>query len=266
MKKILHTFKDQRGSVFVMGVLIMAIITAIALISSSLGLSQLQFSTNLDNAIFAYYGAASGIERGLYETRKLDITQANVIDQPLGNGVLWSRDVDFLSETVTFENIEKNKTVQLDLFDPEFPACDGPFIRCNFNSMKLEWDTNAFIEVSYTGWETGPFIEWNTSEQFENKLINSQKGWVINDFVPDTNYRVKIKPLYEDIDSLTVTFYEQDNAQGDIVHIPNYLQITGSGAYKNSKQDITVNIARKAPLSALFDYVIFTEDDLVKEF
>lgn len=258
---------SQEGSILVLTLLIMSIMAVIALTLSVVIINQLKFSQNIDNAMNAYYGAESGIELGLYETRKLDLTQ----DYSTGmfdNGVEWERRVELLRDEITFNRILENKSIQLDLFDPDNPECNSVgdnAIECINESMIVTWDGQVNLEISYTEWPIGPIVNWSPTEQTEKRFIATTSPYVLNTLKTDHNYRVKVKPLFDDVENLSITLYNQDDGLGDIVPIPNFLVINGVGSFRNSKQGIRVDVPRKIPLSPLFDYVIFSEDDVIKE-
>ena len=63
---------------------------------------------------------------------------------------------------------------------------------------------------------------------------------------------MRIRALYCDINKLTVS------------HIPGRVKVVSVAEEDNKKQALETNLSRKAPISGLFDFVIFSEEEIVK--
>lgn len=251
----------------VISVLIMSIMGVIVFALSTSVIQQIDFSQNIDNATLAYYGAESSMEQALYDARKLNIIHLQDSGE-FSNNVTWKRTIDPTQEFMQFKKIPKNTFVQVDLFDADDPSCSSvetTRIACDWESMNLEWEGDGTVELTITSWVADSVIDYNPEQYTEVRYISATTPWILNDLESGKNYRLKIKSLLDDISLVTLTLYAEDNAIGDIVSIPNFLTIYGEGSYRHNKQALTVKIPRKVPLSSLYDYVIFSEDDIVKE-
>ena len=260
-------FFNQNGSIMVISVLLMSIMSVIAFGLSTVIIKQVDFSRNLDNAVLAYYGAESSMEQTLYDARKRNLVILED-DGELQNGVTWNRVINPVQEELTFPSILENRFVQVDLFDPDDPSCNSAAstgITCNWESGIISWEGTGSIELTITSWDTSEVINFGTEEIEEQEYLAASSPWVINDLDAYRNYRFKIKSIFGDIENVSLSLYEQDNGSGKIVPVPNYLTIRGEGKYRNNKQALSVRVPRKAPLSSLYDYVLFSEEDIVKE-
>ena len=131
-KKIL---KDKRGNTLVIAIVIMTVMLSVTVGLSKAFVIELRLSMNLDDAVFAYYGAESGIEYGLYDARKTDLTLASsVTSDTFSNGVQWTRTTDDEVEQVSLSSIKEDKSIQLDFFDPDDPTTAG-----GIGSIVINW-------------------------------------------------------------------------------------------------------------------------------
>jgi len=79
-------------------------------------------------------------------------------------------------------------------------------------------------------------------------------------------YRVRIKPLFGDLSDLTVIPYNQEGAEGSVVEdLPSQVEIKSIGTLGTFKQALTARVPWKVPLFGLYDYVLFSEGDIIKE-
>lgn len=266
-KHMSDKFLNQSGSIMVISVLLMSIMSVVAFGLSTVIIKQVDFSRNFDYALLAYYGAESSMEQTLYDARKRDLV---ILEDggTLTNDVEWSRIIDPVQEELTFQEILENRFVQVDLFDPDDVLCESVAttgIECLWESMIVTWEGTGSIETTVTRWDTGEIVSFGVDDIEEEEYLAASSPWILNDLESYNNYRLKIKAVFGDVENLTLTLYDQDNGSGEIVAVPNYLTIRGEGEYRSNKQALSVRVPRKAPLSSLYDYVLFSEEDIVKE-
>lgn len=265
--KISHIGKNQEGSILVISVLIMSIMGVIVFSLSTYVIRQIDFSHNLDNAMLAYYAAESSMEEALYDVRKSDSVKLSE-DGVFSNKVNWRRVIVPVKDDLTFPIIEKNKFVQLDLFDTDDLSCSSGVetsIYCDWESMLLTWEGDGGLQVTITSWARDSEISFDPDSLNEVKYISASSSWLINELDSSMNHRVKIKAVTDDVSDVKVTLFKEDNAFGGVVPVPNFLTIKGEGISGKNHQVLTVTVPRKAPLSSLYDYVLFSEEDIVKE-
>jgi hypothetical protein len=257
MNNFLH---NKRGNTLVLSLIMLTVMLAVAVGLSKAFVTELRLSKNLDEAIFSYYGAESGIEYGMYDARKTNLSLNASDSGTFANGVGWTRDTTDYIESLSLDQILKERSIQLDLYDH-----DNPVTASGVASLVFDWDgAGSWALIKLTSWTPAATIDWATKADTEYLRAVSASNYTIN--TTSTNaYSVKMKALYSNMSNITVVAYDGPDGTGNMVDIPNFLDITGIGEYGNSKQAINVLITRGIPLSSLYNYVIFTEESLVKE-
>ena len=253
--------KDKRGNTLVIAILLMTVMLAVAVGLSNAFVTELKLSTNLDDAVFSYYGAESGIEYGLYDARKTDLDLNVNETDTFSNGVDWTRTTDDTVSSLSLVSISEDKSVQLDFFDPDTPATAS-----GLGSIVINWTgaTGSWALVKITSWTPAASIDWATKVDEEYLRANSAASFIIN-LTTTKAYKIKIKALHQDLNTVSIVAYDGADGTGSTVDIPNFLDITGEGEYGTSHQAINVSMPRGIPLASLYNYVIFTEESLTKE-
>ncbi len=254
--------KNKKGNTLVISILLMTVMLAITVGLSNAFVTELRLSSNLDDALLAYYGAESGIEYGLYDARKTDLTLAGSVDtDTFSNGVEWVRTTDDQVDALALTEISHDESIQLDFFDPDDPA-----VASGVGSLVVDWDgaSGSWALVKLTSWVPATTIDWSTKTDEEFLQANSAASFIIN--TDSTRaYKFKIKALHQNLNNVNIIAYDGLDATGNPVEIPNFLDITGEGVYRDSHQAISVSMPRGIPLASLYNYVIFTEESLIKE-
>lgn len=254
--------KDKRGNTLVIAILLMTVMLAVAVGLSNAFVTELKLSSNLDDAVYSYYGAESGIEYGLYDARKTDLTlAASTATDTFANGVQWTRTTDDTVPSLSLVQIEEDKSVQLDFFDP-----DDPSVASGLGSIVIDWSgaSGSWTLVKITSWTPAASVDWSTKADQEYLRADSAASFIIN-LTSSKAYKIKIKALHANMNSVNITAYDGADATGSTVDIPNFLDITGEGEFGTSHQAINVSMPRGIPLASLYNYVIFTEESLTKE-
>lgn len=253
-------FKNIKGSALLLAILVMAGVTAAGIGMSSLVISEIRQARNLDNAVVAYYAAESGIEDGLYQLRKVGVDVTDLADQQtLDNQATWRRSAEKKEERLV-TGIELNQSVQFDIFNPQ-ETITGKQI----TNVQINWtgDGSEWLEVSWLSWMTeGGWVG------FPNKklLSHALAGSIVNLVVAGVNensdlYRLRLKALQSDIRDLDVTAYDEDS---NLVEIPTIVVLAASGEFGSSQQNLKINIPLHSPVIGLFDYVLFSEESIIK--
>lgn len=269
--------KNHRGATLLYGLLVMMIVTAIATIVGTLTVRQIQSGRAVKDAIVAYYGAESALEAGLYmvaenrfyenETHKTLNETLNRIDSFAEDWAMEDKVINDLTMDITKKesftpeiksSLEENETLQLDFVDSGAPPLEY---------LDFTWDdaeSNGRIEVTSTGWNnTGSFSPNSKSWPFVvsggagSSQVNIRQAGAYN------FYRVRIKMVKGSVQGLTVTAHKSN---GDQIDIPSHIFIIATGSYAGSKQAVSILAPWKLPSSALGDFVLFSDDELLKEF
>ncbi|MDP2684074.1 MAG: hypothetical protein Q8P20_03370 [bacterium] len=200
------------------------------------------------------------------------------------------------SITSKVENVEvkENDYIQIEYYDvnnPLNPSYEvvGITVR-NSGNNPATW-----AEVSWTAWDNQGIL--GTSIDAKKFIGPSDlartNGWPINEldvFEADplplgtgfdgnpVGYRVRVKALKAiptaigngDLSSLTVIPYDGvppplDPSSNEVTNLPSQLVIKSIGERNNFKQSLTATVPWNLPLFGLYDYVLFSESDILKD-
>ncbi|MBU4331509.1 hypothetical protein KKD19_03565 [Patescibacteria group bacterium] len=260
-------FEQKPGTILLLSLLILTGILLTSGIIATIVLQHLQMSRNIDNSILAFYAAEAGIEQGLYTLRKIGGTINDVKKtETLGNGASYDTDnaETALSENVIKIGIPKNQTFQINLYNPDNSLLDSgirSIVLYEVGGSGFEW-----AEVSWVTWDsTG---DWGAHQAkthiFSHSQLTSGSGVPVNLSGIAYAYRVRIKALYDDLEDLEIRAYSGADGGGSQVPIPGRVVIKSVGEYGTSKQALKVSYSSEAPIYGLYDYVIFSEESLIK--
>ncbi|MBU1146494.1 hypothetical protein KKD80_03025 [Patescibacteria group bacterium] len=274
-------WNKQSGNVLLLALLVMAGIMTAGLGIGTIILNEIKQARNIDFSTVAYFAAESGVEQAIYKLRKEDA----VINCPVGvcgangfcsggegescitaagdlsNDASWERTI-VDREPQIYGKIEKDNSMQIDLFDPENAVAAG------VESVKIEWVPDCVapavstIEVGYVNWD--PIAGWSEATEKKFKYTALESPVINNGFSGTKSYRLRIKALYCDINNVIITVWGADNAVPPQVKIPARIVLNSAGEYGVARQAIKVTMPRKSPMSGLYDYVLFSECSLVK--
>jgi hypothetical protein len=284
----IKNYKVENGNVLLLALLVMAGIMTAALGIGAIILNEIRQARDIDFSTVAYYAAESGVEQALYKIRKEDallgcptgacdvngycssgdscagdiVNGVSSFRNTLDNQSSWSRIITD-KEGQIYGKIDKDNSMQVDLYDPEGTAAAG------VESIKIEWTPQcaapgdvSMIEVSYIGWD--PAVGWSAATEQKFKYSAPESPAVINVFSNTKSYRVRIKALYCDVSNVRVTAWGSENAGNPPISIPARIILTSTGQYGTLRQAVKMIMPRKSPMSGLYDYVLFSECSLVK--
>lgn len=268
----MYFLRNKKGSVLIMSLIIMTGLLLVAMEFAVIVVSSIRQARNIDVSLIAFHAAESGAESALFQVRKKNLT---TLDRETGNAGVASWDAtmpdNFSPEVpaVTRAHLAKNETLEFALYKDDGKTAP------NIQSMKITWTGQQcsagepwidFARAPWTGggstfvWPTNPiqhFVKTPTAPG-ANEIIT-------NAFTADPSI-VRIKALYCDLDGVSVTFYSAPDAPlASQVPVPNYFSIRPVGSIADIKQAVKISLPRKAPLSGLYDYVLFSEDVVDKQ-
>lgn len=281
MKNLRFKIKSERGNVLLLALLVMAGIMTAGLGIGTIILNEIKQARNIDFSTVAYYAAESSVEQAIYKLRK----ENAVLNCPVGacgtngfcsggekeacvsasgdlsNQSSWVRTI-VDKERQIYGKIEKDNSMQVDLFNPENAVAAG------VESVKIEWVPDCVapavstIEVSFISWD--PVAGWSETTEQKFKYTSLASPVVNNGFSGVKSYRLRIKALYCDINNVIITAWGSDNAALPQIEIPARIVLSSTGKYSTARQAIKVTMPRRSPMSGLYDYVLFSECSLVK--
>ena len=257
---IKNPLREHEGSLLLMSLLILSGIMTAASSFSIITIQNLRQSVLTDNGLRAFYAAESGIEDGLYELRKNETAVASLdASGALSNTGTWDRTVATPIQTLT-KDLGGSEAREISLYDPDSSLSS---LSSAVKSLKLAWTGagSEWAEVQITPWTTAGTLGTPSTQVFS---AASNPATVNLQDTSTALYRVRIKALYADITSMTVTAYSGLNLGGSQVDIPAYITMYATGEYSLANQVVRARLPHRPPLSGQFWYVLFSEEDLVK--
>lgn len=292
----------QSGMVLVLAILVMGVVLGTAIVFSNLIIREIQQSRLIDQSIQAYYLAESGSERALYQLRQreavidCDLVQtgstclvtsycsapvpANTVpcinDSEGGLNINGSWQLTATNEQETTILLKRGESFQIDLFDPfqssesninevgVYSADSGLTLYGEFvNLTNILNVTNPTVAICLTQPPVfKDFIEEPPSQ------FGSLDGKNILD---ECSYSFRLNfPFNSPQESSLITFTVYDrvfinpNWESQLVPIPSRLLIDSEAAFGSSFQRIRVRTPIRPPLSGLYDFVLFSEQEIKK--
>ncbi len=257
-------FKKQFGAALLLALLVMAGIMTVSTGTSLLVMSEIRQSLYLDQSIISFYAAESGVEKALYQVRRgqVEVTDLNNTSEELNNEANYSL---YTSNTVNtiYTSLLQDQSYQLDLYDPGTLTALAQQIRY----LNITWQgAGSNLEVNWACWGTNGVLGEPQSRLYSVTLspVSIQLNTVPNCEL----HRVKITARNAGATNIEIT--ARTTQDGNTVPIPARVQIKGLGEYPSgnneaSRQAILVTMPEKNPLSNLYDYVLYSEADILKD-
>jgi hypothetical protein len=229
------------------------IITATGL--TAVILSSLRQSRAIDEAITAYYAAESGIEKGIYEFRRLEQVPGEETAD-LENNSNYSRTVLTKEPVIFAGTLLEDNFIEVALYDP-----DQPTLATNIATVNVSWSDTcggcSMLEASMVGWQAGGPVVWDPNAT----ILRFLGGSAVLSALPNRLYRLRLFAKLDNLDNLQIRAY---SSGGIPIDLPGRVTISSLGSFATAKQRIVASMPRQTPLSGLYDFVIFSECSLVK--
>lgn len=289
--------KQQSGMVIVLAILIIAAVIATAAAFGNLVIREIRQTRLIDQSIQAYYFAESGSERALHQVRKREaVVDCNTLEGSgtcdsnshctnettatcinLDEGALntlgtWK--VDPRKEPETVITLSEGQTFQVDLFDIN-QTSKSLVNRVEITHNTLADDliaefTNLTKVLNISGVETAICLSQPPVLKafIDTTPVRSFDGLAGYDLESACSYILKINYVQKDdgnFESTPITIKVFNTPPLDNqLPIPSRLIIDTNAIFGDSFQAITVRTPIRPPLSGLYDFVIFSEEDLEK--
>lgn len=254
------------GYSILFALLITGIVVASATAVARVILVDLRLARNLDAAMVSYTAAEANIERTLFFLRKTTVPDGqngvNALsvsaDSPLDiNGARVTSVVKEQAER-TFYSVSENNFIVLDI--PENKDLSELTIT---EWIPLATCANAsFIEVTGSLWDTnGAFSSERRMYSSSTDFASQRKISLFNSGFFDKvrlskRLIVRIKPLY--CDALKLTIEGKPS-------VPGQVMIKSVGEFNRTVQSVQAVTLRNAPLSGMFDFVLFSQCPITKD-
>lgn len=281
-----HNLNNQQGIVLVMALIISALMMTSVLILTAALRQELRVSLNARNSIVAGYTAESGIEQGLYRlkysqgvlnTRDPDFSKFTALEGQT-HDIDGERSFEFTSSTVTAlgfidYNIPTSSPSHLNIIDPEGSLVGvgwGPATQYGIDwkinncfpahaSDKLEITRVGFGELFGSTVTDVDIAICNCSADpdFENEC----DAYTSTDFDVNTYYRFSFRPLDSSVAVLDFDLYNGTEKIG----ILSEAGVKVIGKYHSVRFNMTAQLPALGSVSDVFSYVIFSEEELIKD-
>ncbi len=265
---------NKKGTVLLLALLVMAGVVTVSLGTANLIISEVKQSLQLDQAIIAFYAADSGVERGLYQSRKqnFDVTLFNQITSTFDNNASYQL-IAADTEDVLYTTLLEDESYQVDLYDPHsLTLLENPI-----KSIGLSWSgTTSWLEIAWACWgQIG-----NLGETKSAYYSQGESPVYLNLYSASncSLYRVRIIARHGAANNIQVRAYSELDPLASCgnpptscqVPLPARVQIKGLGQYpansdQASRQAILVTMPERSPLYGLYDYVVYSEEEIKKE-
>lgn len=287
----MHQSTKQSGMVLILAILIIAAVLGAAVSFSNLIIREIRQSRLIDQSIQAYYLAESGSEKALYQVRRQEAVIAcpagSSCDQTFGRcsppyaeipcivssgnlEILGSWQIAADNESDVSIMLKRGGSFQVDLFNSLESA------QSDINTVKVNSDVGSpmlegeFINLTKVLGVSGFSSCENQPPVFKEELaagtyIEALDGQSISN---ECSYSFKLKhllPSGQPFGVFTISIYNSTPSGSRTQRkIPSRLFIDSQASFGLSLQKIRVRTATRPPLSGLYDFVLFSEEEIVK--
>lgn len=281
--KIMNKF-FKNASALLLSFLIMSALLVSVLYIARIVQRQIITSRSTDNSNIAFYAAESGNEQAIYYIRKnkiSDVSDLNIISPLIfeDSGASIIRSVEDGIYNINI-GLERDNFFQFDLYDPSNLAGESS----NVSYLEIFWSDDcggdSWIELTANDWNLES-TDWGNDElsleHVKKSLLNNPpytrednteiKSIGGSSLRSENSYQFRVRALFCDIYNLNISAFDPSNK---LLKFKNIYNIKTIGQYPSdssigNKQALSVSLRSRDPLSGLFDYVIFSEQSLIKD-
>lgn len=292
------TNKNSQGMVLILSILIIASVLGAAVAFGNIIISEIRQSRLIDQSIQSYYLAESGSEKALHRIRRQEAISDCSLDSAgvcQENGYCSSKnipcvyltgslpakgnwDLEISEEFAVSILLNKGESFQVDLFNPV------QAYNSNINEIKIESSIVAPILV-------GEFLNLTNILNFNDPQLSNCfiQPAIFKNFLPtmttiptfayvssldgqilynECSYAFRLNHSLKsavDFSLFTITVYNSTPSETRTqLPIPSRLIVDSQATFGRSFQKIRVKTPIRAPLSGLYDFVLFSEEEVVK--
>ncbi len=267
----------KQASALLLSILIVSALLSSVFYINTFSTRQLSKANNIDNSLIAFYSAESGNERAIWDIRAYGDEHLTALNNSFtNNNALVTREVTSTIDSV-FTALKEDEFYQFDLFDPlniEYGS--------GLSYLSISWEDecggSSWLELTANEWSSeSNEVKWGLDESqihVKKTLLNLDDDNLDqidsidgSQFNSNNAYQFRIKAMFCDVKNLTIRAYNSSDEQipfKNIYTIRSVAQYPEDGL-SSSNQALTVTLRRISPLSGLFDYVIFSEQSLIKD-
>lgn len=189
----------------------------------------------------------------------------------------------------TVYDIAQNAPVFTDIYDPAKEGLVGR--STDVAQLNIDWyvptcandESSAKLEITYTPVDIDDLEPGSSStaihicgcndssiDPVDGRMYKCAEFWEnpVDPFsttvpvTPSSFYRISFRSLDTPISKLVMTAFD---VNGDPVPIPSQIDVQATGTYRESQSKVRLRTLWKDTLSGIFNYVIFSEDSLIKD-
>ncbi|MFA5124509.1 MAG: hypothetical protein WC473_01600 [Patescibacteria group bacterium] len=297
--------QDERGVIIVFTLILLGVLLSVALSFFYFILLDIKKARAIDNSTVAYYAADAGVERSLYIIKKQEAASStsalrNIYSQStvnedgvfsLTNNAEWD-----INESSDFEKnffrqrLVNGESVKLYFLNRQAQNSDPKSFGLRWYrslaaspNLKMQVAINQLMPQFYQNEQTLQTLVYYAEDNsiitddssdavtfcynFRDCDINSNNCEAT---LPNpVDYVVELKALGEietdDVDHLSVIAYSDADCLTTSTYGVTNLTLKSRGIFNNNRQIIVAHIPPLDPLSGLFGFVLFSENDITKE-
>ena len=272
--------RDRRGSTLLLALIILGGLVATSFTVGTAVVTRLRNTKAVDSLVLASYAAESGVEDLLYAVRRgerCDVNGAlgvirNGACVPLGvngvleNGATWERSIAAASREL-FVTVEEQGVEQLDLLPVSGAISSGSSVGIRTLLFTAQSPTDdAWLEVSWVPWlDSGAppavgRVLFSPEELLSRKTVDLQA--VPTGGTPIA-YRIRFRGVSGRPGTLRVRAARDGDGKEE-VEFPSRIRATVVGEMDSARYATRVEFLPWLPVVPVFDYVLFSECDIVK--
>jgi len=269
--------KNTKGTALLLSLLILSGVLSVGAIMAGIVIREIRQSQSLDRAIVSYYAAESGAEHALFDWRKYNDNDRFFNCREIVEQMNWRCSAARQPVTELIFNLDQMQIKEIPLYQPGNLSQSAGISRAviSWNDAKPSpLNLNEpWLEVALLGWPAGSSLDFENNREIIRRIFacaplvaggKECSTITIDNFISSYSYIVRIRPLYDDVSQVTVKFYDTLN---NLVDLSTYILAANfTGNYGGIKQAIRLQLPISESASAMFDFVISSEEDIDKIF
>ena len=280
-----HTY---RGSALIIALIVVAFMAIIVAVIAFLVNNSIRSNRSYSDALHSRYAVEAGEEYALYhvfaarQARTVGAeTTAEAISSlsdTFASGASYTVAAEVDQRHTSINQLTQNETLQMNLYTEEHSSGYrlGPLSSTDPVLLAIEWEEptdcsngSSAVELSFAKWSPFLWEDFLAVEEYQTRWVIQCDAGSAGSFCeyqhqldPGFLYRLRIKALHCAIDDIVIT--TQNQGTGEDVYAVNAIRVNSSGQYSTARQEGNVIAPWTAPVLEYFDYVIFSEQDLIK--
>lgn len=255
--------RGRSGATLLLALIILGGIVATSLTVGTVVVTRLRGVRAIDQSVLASYAAESGVEELLYEVRKEGKRASLDASRTLENGATWTSTVESTTREL-FVTLEESSVEQLDLL-PITGTITSVGVRTLLITPEAS-SADAWLEVTWVPWlESGSSpavgrVLFSPEELSGRKTVDLQSAPTGGTPIA---YRIRFRGLGGRVGTLAIRAASDIEGKNE-VDFPSRIRATVVGVMGGARYATRAEFLPWSPVAPVFDYVLFSECDIVK--